>query len=378
MKNVPVNRPTLDGNEKKYLIDCIETGWISSSGSYINQFEEGMAKYVGKKYGVAVSNGTTALEAAVLALNLEKGSEVILPDFTIISCVQAIVKAGLVPVPVDCDIHTWNMDTSLVEKVITSKTKAIMAVHIYGLPTDMGPIFELAKKYNLKIIEDAAEAHGLEWNGRKCGGMSDVSIFSFFPNKHITTGEGGMVVTDDEKIYDRAKKVRNLFFDSERRYIHEEFGSNFRMTNMQAAIGLAQLEKIDATVIRKRVIGNKYYEAFKGYPNIILQENHTDYAHNIYWIFGIVMNDGKHDADYMMNKLKEYGIETRHFFYPIHKQPALIKEGCCSQDQIDDAKFPNSSFISKNGFYIPSGLGITDEEQDYVIEVVSKLLNEIM
>ena len=213
MKNVPVNRPLLDGNEKKYLLDCIETGWISSSGSYITQFEEKMAKYVGKKYGVAVSNGTTALETAVLALNLEKGSEIIMPDFTIISCVQAIVKAGLIPVPVDCDLNTWNMDTSLVEKLITSKTKAIMVVHIYGLPTDMGPIFEIAKKYNLKIIEDAAEAHGLQWNDLKCGGMSDVSIFSFFPNKHITCGEGGMVVTDDKIIYERSKKIRNLFFD---------------------------------------------------------------------------------------------------------------------------------------------------------------------
>lgn len=377
MKDVPVNRPLLNGNEKKYLMDCIDTGWISSSGSYINRFEKEMASYIGTEYGVAVSNGTTALETAMLALNLEKGSEVIMPDFTIISCVQAIVKAGLVPVPVDCDIHTWNMDVSLVEKEITPKTKAIMVVHIYGLPTDMGPIIELAKKYNLKIIEDSAEAHGLDWNGRLCGSMSDVSIFSFFPNKHITSGEGGMVLTSDKEIYERSKKVRNLFFDEERRYIHEEFGSNFRMTNMQAAIGVAQLEKIDNTLVKKREIGNKYYNAFKGFPNIILQTNKTSYADNVYWIFGIVMNDKKHNADYMMKILKEYGIETRHFFYPIHKQPALIKEGCCLASQLSDSKFPNSNFIAENGFYIPSGLGITDEEQDYVIEIVSKILAEI-
>ena len=373
---VPVNRPSLDGNEKKYLMDCIETGWISSSGAYIDKFEKGMANYVGKKYGVAVSNGTTALEAAVLALDLEKGSEVILPDFTIISCVQAIVKAGLIPVPVDCDIHTWNLNVDLVEQAITKKTKAIMVVHIYGLPTDMGKIFDLAKKYNLKIIEDAAEAHGQQWNDLMCGGMGDVSIFSFFPNKHITSGEGGMIVTNDEQIYERAKKVRNLFFDSERRYIHEEFGSNFRMTNMQAAVGLAQLEKIDKTLIRKRRIGNKYYNAFKDFDCILLQTNQTNYADNLYWIFGIVMKNSV-DADYMMKRLGENGIETRHFFYPIHKQPALLKYGCCSDSMLDDSKFPNSNFISKNGFYIPSGVGITDEEQKYVIEVVSKILKEI-
>lgn len=377
MNRIPVNRPLLDGNEKKYINDCIDTGWISSSGSYIDQFEKGMAKYVGKKYGVAVSNGTTALEAAVLALNLEPGSEVIMPDFTIISCVQAIVKAGLIPVPVDCSLETWNMNTDLIESAITSKTKAIMVVHIYGLPTDMTKVFELAKKHHLKIIEDAAEAHGLTWNNKMCGGMGDVSIFSFFPNKHITSGEGGMIMTDDEAIYNRAKQVRNLFFDPERRYIHEEFGSNFRMTNMQAAIGLAQLEKIDRTLIKKREIGNKYYNAFKEFKNIILQTNKTAYADNIYWVFGIVMNDGKHDADYMMKVLGEHGIETRHFFYPMHKQPALIKNGCCKKEIIDDKKFPNANFICKNGFYIPSGVGITDEEQDYVIETVRKILKEL-
>lgn len=377
MNKIPVNRPLLDGNERKYIDDCVDTGWISSSGGYIDAFEKGMAKYVGKKYAVAVSNGTTALEAAVLALNLPKGSEVIMPDFTIISCVQAIVKAGLIPVPVDCALDTWNMNTDLIEKEINERTKAIMVVHIYGLPTDMSKVFALAKKYNLKIIEDAAEAHGLTWNDKMCGGIGDVSIFSFFPNKHITSGEGGMIITNDEAIYERAKKVRNLFFDPERRYIHEEFGSNFRMTNMQAAIGLAQLEKIDRTLIKKREIGNKYYNAFKGFDNIILQLNKTEYADNIYWIFGIVMKDGSHDADYMMKALADKGIETRHFFYPMHKQPALLKEGCCSEKILDDKKFPNSNYISKNGFYIPSGVGITDEEQDYVIQVVSEILKEL-
>lgn len=236
---VPVNIPLFNGNEKKYLLECIETGWISSAGKYIEMFESEMARYTGQKYGVAVCNGTAALEDAVLALNLEKGSEVILPNFTIISCVQAIVKAGLIPVMIDCQLDTWNIDVSRIRESITSKTKAIMAVHIYGLPVDMDPIIELAREYNLYVIEDVAEAHGLLYKGRQCGSIGDVSAYSFFPNKHITTGEGGMVLTSSIDIYLRAVDVRNLFFDKQRRYIHKEFGSNYRMTNMQAAIGLA-------------------------------------------------------------------------------------------------------------------------------------------
>lgn len=372
--NVPVNTPVFNGNEKKYLMDCIDTGWISSAGAYIERFEKGMAKLVGQKYGVAVSNGTTALEDAVLALNLPKGSEVILPDFTIISCVQAIVKAGLVPVPVDCTADTWNLDVTKVEAKINDKTKAIMVVHIYGLPVDMNPIWALAKKHDLLIIEDAAEAHGLTYRGKQCGGLGDISIFSFFPNKHITSGEGGMVMTSSDAYYERAKAVRNLFFDPERRYIHSEFGSNFRMTNIQAAIGLAQLEQIDNTVIRKREIGGYYQEALQGIDSIQLPVPKTDYADNIYWVFGIVLRDPERKADEIMKKLGEKGIGTRHFFYPIHRQPALIKEGCCKAEYLDDRQFPNANYICEHGFYIPSGLGLTIEEQKYVVEELKNLL----
>ncbi len=372
--NVPVNTPVFNGNEKKYLMDCIDTGWISSAGMYIEKFEKGMAELVGQKYGVAVSNGTTALETAVLALNLSKGSEVILPDFTIISCVQAIVKAGLIPVLVDCTEDTWNLDVSKIEEKITEKTKAIMVVHIYGLPVDMDPVWALAKKYNLLVIEDAAEAHGLTYRGRQCGGLGDISIFSFFPNKHITSGEGGMVMTSNDAFYERAKQVRNLFFDSERRYIHSEFGNNFRMTNIQAAIGLAQLEQIDKTVVRKREIGGYYQEVLSDIDDIQLPVARTEYADNIYWVFGIVLRDPERKADELMNKLSERGIGTRHFFYPIHKQPALIKEGCCSLEQLADSQFSNSNYISEHGFYIPSGLGLTLDEQKYVVDELKKLL----
>lgn len=371
--NVPVNTPVFNGNEKKYLMDCIDTGWISSAGAYIEKFENGMASFVGQKYGVAVSNGTVALEDAMIALNLEKGSEVILPDFTIISCVQAIVKAGLVPVMVDCDRYTWNIDTSKIEEKITPKTKAIMVVHIYGLPVDMDPVIELAKKYNLLIIEDVAEAHGLTYKNRMCGSMSDICAFSFFPNKHIVCGEGGMVLTSNEAYYKRAKDSRNLFFDAERRYIHAEFGDNHRMTNMQAAIGLAQLEQIEKTVIRKREIGRMYQEGLSDIDLFQLPVPKTDYADNIYWVFGMVIKDPDMSADVVMKALGEKGIATRHFFYPMHRQPALVKEGCCVKEVLEDSQYCNSNYISEHGFYIPSGLGLTYEEQKYVIDTIRTL-----
>lgn len=371
--NVPVNIPVFNGNEKKYLMDCIDTGWISSAGKYIELFEKGMADFVGQKYGVAVSNGTTALEDAMLALNLEEGSEVILPDFTIISCVQSIVKAGLVPVMVDCDINTWNVDVTKIEEKITPKTKAIMVVHIYGLPVDMDPILALAEKYHLLIIEDVAEAHGLLYKGRQCGSMSDIATFSFFPNKHITCGEGGMVLTSNDKYYQRAKDVRNLFFDAERRYIHSEFGSNFRMTNMQAAVGLAQLEQIEKTVVKKREIGRIYQEGLDGIEAFQLPVAKTDYADNIYWVFGMVCRDENMTADEVMAKLGEAGIQTRHFFYPMHKQPALIKAGCCDPESLKDEDYANSNYISSHGFYIPSGLGMTYDQQKYVIQTIRSI-----
>ena len=374
---VAVNTPLFDGNEKKYLMDCIDTGWISSSGEYINRFEEEFANFLGVKYGVAVSNGTTALETAIQALNLEKGSEIIMPDFTIISCVQAVIKAGLVPVFVDCDRTTWNMDVGQIEKNITNKTKGIMAVHIYGLPVDMDPIIDLSRKYNLVIIEDVAEAQGLLYKNKQCGSLGDISAFSFFANKHITCGEGGMVTTSNDFYYSRSKKIRNLFFDEERRYIHEEFGDNFRMTNMQAAIGLAQLEKINRTVKRKREIGNKYLQELSKVDFFQLPCKQTDYSENIYWIFGLVIKNPTIVADDVMKKLKEHGIDTRHFFYPMHKQPAVLKSGVCKKENLRDDLFPNSNYISEHGFYIPSGLGITEEEQNYVIKTIKDLYGNI-
>jgi perosamine synthetase len=251
---IPVNEPLLNG---------IETGWISSDGSFIKKFEEKFSTQTHRKYGIAVANGTAALEIAVAALKLGKDDEVILPSFTIISCASAIVKSGATPVLVDSDADTWNMSVAQIESKISSRTRAIMVVHIYGLPVDMGPLLALAKKYNLKIIEDASQMHGQTYRGKPCGSFGDISTFSFYANKILTTGEGGMIVTDDEDLAHRCASLRNLCFQPDKRFYHEELGWNYRITNMQAALGLAQLERIEELVDKKRIIGSIYNDHLK-------------------------------------------------------------------------------------------------------------------
>lgn len=369
---VPVNEPLLDGNEKKYLMDCIETGWISSAGEYVSRLENEMAAYVGRKAGISVCNGTAALEDAVEALKLEKGSEVILPAFTIISCGNAIIKAGLKPVLVDADPDTWNMDVTKIEEKITDRTRAIMVVHLYGLPVDMDAVLDIAKRHNLYVIEDAAEAIGVKYRGKQCGSFGNVSAMSFFANKHVTTGEGGMVFADDDDIILRAKNVRNLFFDSERRYIHEEIGSNFRMTNIQAAIGVAQLEKLDEHLKIKRAIGQKYNELLADNKMFKLPVDHTDYSENMYWIYGLVIRDEiDADASEVMKKLGEMGIGTRHFFYPLHLQPAYNNMGLFNGES-----YPVAEKLAKKGFYIPAGMALTDEQIETVARCVNEIANE--
>lgn len=369
---IPVNTPLLDGNEKKYLNECIDTGWISSEGPFVTRFENEMAKYVGRKFAVAVTNGTAALEMAIAALDIKAGDEVILPSFTIISCAQAIVKAGAMPVLVDSDFDSFNMIVDDIEAKITSKTKAIMIVHMYGLPIDISPILELANKYGLKIIEDAAEMHGQTYENKKCGSFGDISIFSFYPNKHITTGEGGMVLTDDESIYDKCKSLRNLCFSSEsgKRFIHDELGWNLRMTNLQAALGVAQLERIDEFVQKKRWIGNLYQSLLNDIEAINLPIKQTDFAENIYWVFAITLKDScKKTVQEVMQQLGEKGIGTRPFFYPMHQQPVFMKMGL-----FENEHYSNASKLYERGFYIPSGLALTQEQ----IYEVSKIMHEVL
>lgn len=373
MKNIPVNEPLLNGNEKKYLCKCIDTGWISSEGPFVKDFEQKMSATVNRKYGIAVSNGTAALEVAVQALGIGEGDEVIMPAFTIISCAMAVTKLGAVPVLVDSDLHTWNMKVDEIEAKITSRTKAIMVVHIYGLPVEMDQVIELAKKYGLKVIEDAAEMHGQTYKGKPCGSFGNISTFSFYPNKHITTGEGGMVVTDDENLAQRCRMLRNLCFRQDVRYVHDELSDNYRFTNLQAAVGLAQLERLDEFVERKRLMGRYYTERLKDIDGLILPIEKTDYARNIYWVYGIVLDSQiSTDNRTIQRLLAEEGIGSRTFFWCMHEQPVYCKQGLFEAE-----KYPNAEYLARKGFYIPSGLALTEEQMERVVAGVCRVMDLI-
>mgnify|MGYP003953500707 FL=1 len=370
---IPVNEPLLDGNEKKYLNQCIDTGWISSEGPFVKLFEGKMASLVDRRHAVAVTNGSCALDVAISALDISKGDEVIMPTFTIISCAAAIVRAGAIPVLVDSDPLTWNMDVSKVEGMITSRTKAIMVVHIYGLPVDMDPILALVKKYDLKLIEDAAEAIGLTYKGKPCGSFGDISTFSFYPNKNITTGEGGMVLMNDPAIYERCLSLRNLCFQVGKRFVHEELGWNMRMTNIQAALGVAQIEKIGTTLKKKRSIGEHYQRLLGSLDGVKLPLSFTSYAKNNYWVFGIVIDDDiPCDANFVMGLLEKERIGTRPFFWSMHEQPVFKRYGL-----FKNALNPVSERISRRGFYIPSGLAISKNQIDRVSSVVTSVINSV-
>jgi perosamine synthetase len=369
---IPVNTPIFKGNELKYLTECIESGWISSEGPFINRFENEFAKYIGQDFGIAVSNGSAALDISIKALGIKAGDEVIMPTFTIISPAQSIISAGAIPVLVDSDPITWNMDVNQIEDKITSKTKAILVVHIYGLPVDMDPILELCRKYELLLIEDAAEMHGQTYKGKMCGSFGDISIFSFYPNKHITTGEGGMILCRDITVFEKSKKLRNLAFEPNgRRFIHNEIGWNYRMTNLQAAIGVAQLENIDYHIKRKRQIGELYSNRLKGISNLQLPEQSTSYAENIYWVYGLV-TDSEMSTEKIVNFLNDKRIGTRPFFWCMHEQPVFKEMGLFKEE-----KYPIAERIARNGFYLPSGLGLSDDEINFVSDILIDGVNNI-
>lgn len=367
---IPVNEPLLNGNEKKYLNECIETGWISSEGPFVNRFEEGFADRIGCRFGIAVCNGSAALDVAVATLDIGPGDEVIMPTFTIISCAAAVVRAGAIPVLVDADLLTWNMDIARLEDHVTPRTKAIMVVHIFGLPVDMDPVIELARRHGLKIIEDAAQAHGQTYRGRPCGSLGDISTFSFYPNKHVTTGEGGMLATDDPELAARCRSLRNLCFKPEQRFVHDELGWNYRMSNLQAAVGLAQLERLDEFLARKRRMGAHYQRLLADVPGLQLPSPSTDFAENDYWVFGVVLKDTiTFDARETMARLAARGIGTRPFFWPMHEQPVFRKRGLFSGQRL-----PRAERIARRGFYLPSGLALSGQQ----IEECAATLKEIL
>jgi len=377
---IPVNEPMFSGNEKKYLSDCIDTGWISSKGPFVRKFEEGFAEYTGVSHGIAVSSGTAALETALFAVGVEPGDEVIMPTFTIISCALACLRLGAVPVLVDIDPETWTMDISQIESKITDNSKVIMPVHIYGHPVHMDDIFRLKEKYGIKILEDAAEVHGAEYNSRykdnkwiKCGAMGDIAATSFYANKIISTGEGGMVLTSNEEYMERARSYRNLCFKPEKRFYHTELGYNFRMTNLQAAVGLAQLEQIDKFLHKKRSIGQHYRRRLADISGVRFQVE-KPWARSVYWMYSIELSpDIGINSETLQGLLRKRGIGTRPFFLGLHAQPVFLD----MEIGFDPEGFPNADNAFRYGCYLPSGLTLTKDKVDLVCDALAETLKEL-
>lgn len=376
---IPVNEPALTERDLELVSECVRTAWVSSAGKYIEAFEQGWAAYCGRKYGIAVSNGTTALQVACRCAGLGPGDEVILPTFTIISCALAIVETGATPVLVDSDPRTWCMDASHVAAKLTSRTKAIMPVHIYGHPVDMDSLLHLASKHGLAIIEDAAEAHGAEYLSgrggtspawRRCGSFGALSTFSFYANKLITTGEGGMVLTDDPGLAEKARGLRNLCFVPERRFLHRDLGYNYRMTNVQAAMGVAQLERFPSIVVRKREIAARYTEGLSDLAGIQLPVEEA-WARSVYWMYGLVLDESVgFDAVEASRRMRAEGVETRPFFLGMHAQPVFH-----ARELFNGAAYPVADRLAERGLYLPSGLALRDEDVDQVIGAARKVLS---
>ena len=370
VRTIPVCEPKIGPEELSQAIKCIKSGWISGSGGrYITEFEQRFSAYCDVMHGVAVSNGTAALHLALASLDLSENDEVIIPTFTNIATLLAVAHVGAKPVLADCDSQTLGMDSAAVEKKITKKTVAIIPVHIYGHPVDMDPLLSLAEDYKLTIIEDAAEAHGAKYKGHIVGGIGHIGCFSFYANKIITTGEGGMIVTDNRAIAERAKLLRNMAFSDTVKYRHEYLGFNYRMTNIQAAIGLAQLEKIGELVQAKRNIAHVYDSRLSSLKSITLPVE-MPWAMNVYWMYGMLL-DSSHGSsrDEFMKKLANRGVDTRAFFYPMHWQPALLRKGWYK-----DESYPVAENIAERGLYVPSGLTLTRDDIYYVCDAIKDCL----
>lgn len=365
---IPVNEPRIAKNALKYVSDCIKTGWISSSGNYLKEFEDQFAAKFGVKHAITTTNGTASLHLAIASLNIGKGDEVILPTHTMMASAASIVYTGATPVLVDVERDSWNMDVTQIERKITKKTKAIMPVHIYGLPVDMDPVMELAKKYKLAIVEDAAESTGAEYKGKLTGTFGEFGCFSFYANKIITTGEGGIVLTNNDELAVHARLLKDMAHSPKQRFLHEEIGFNYRMTNMQAALGLAQLEELDKYLETKIWMAGMYNKLLSNLEGITLPIEKT-WAKNVYWMYGILIEDSFGiSREQFMDELKLSRIDTRTFFVPMNKQPALLKMGLFRGE-----RYPISDEIGEKGLYIPSGLAITEEQINRVCEVIIKV-----
>ena len=363
-KFLPVYLPDLSGNEMKYVADCVQSTWISSLGEYIPRFENEFAKFCGTKYAVAVANGTVALHLALLLYDMGPGDEVLVPDMTFIATANAVQYTGATPVFVDSDPETWSMDPREVERKITPRTRAIIPVHLYGHPVDMDAIMDIASRYELKVIEDAAEAHGAECRGRRVGSIGHVGCFSFYGNKIITTGEGGMLTLNDESLMEKARHLKDHGMSKTIRYWHSSVAYNYRMTNIQAAIGLAQLERVDSILEQKLRLARMYEKYLQGCDAVVAQPQ-ADWAKNVYWMYSILVADhAKVTRDALMAKMRERGIDSRPFFYPMHVLPPYK----------ENASYPVSEKLSRQGINLPSYPALTEDDVRRICNAIRSLV----
>ena len=368
-KFIPVSIPVVSSEDIKSVNSVLKKGWISSDGPEVKIFESKFSKKINRKYSIAVSNGTAALEIAIKALGIKKNDEVIIPNFTIISNALAVIKQNAKPVLIDCDLKTWNINIDEIEKKISKRTKAIIVTHIYSFSNDMDKILKICKKYKIKLIEDAAEVLGLKYKNKMCGSFGDLSTFSFYANKQVTCGEGGMISTNNFDLYQKCKSLRNLSFGKKQRFNHDDIAWNYRITNIQAALGISQLKRLDKTVKKKIYIGNYYFKRLSKNKNIYMTPPKISYSKNIYWVVGILIKNKKVLAQKIIKDLNKYGIGARPFFWPMYNQNIFTK-----MKIFEKGKYPNSSYLGKYGFYIPSYIKLDNSQMNYIISIINRLL----
>lgn len=369
----PVNKPKITKEDIDLVSKSLSEGWISGEGPYVETFEKKFAEICNRKFGISVSNGSVAIELVFDALDLPPGSEVLVPSFAIISCLAPILRRGLLPIFVETDPHTWNICIDDALSKISPKTKAVLFVHTYGISVDVDPLLEVCRENKIYLIEDAAEAHGVFYKGRPCGSFGDVSVFSFYANKLVTTGEGGMILTNNEKIAEKIYYLKNLAFLKDERFKHFDLGWNFRLSSIQAALGISQVDRLGEIVQHRISIVNIYKKYLNRFDNLEFQIAETPYSKNVYWVVGIKLKDeleGKRNE--IVRRLADKGIQTRPFFYPLHKQPVLKKYGLVSQIELK-----NCEDLYKNGFYLPSGNGYLLQEIEEISRIVAIELESI-
>ena len=359
----PVNTFKISDDDINSVTRVLQLGLVSGDTSVVREFENKFALHLGIKHAIAVSSGSTALDLAFNISNISPGDEVILPSFTIASCLFPILRLGAIPIFVDCNIDTWQMNISEVLEKISFKTKVILVPHIYGLAVDMTELIQVCKVKNILLIEDCAEAQGLTFNGEYCGTYGDMAIFSFYANKLITTGEGGMLVVKDTELAERAKSVRNLSFTSGRRFIHHELGWNYRLSSIQAALGISQMNRMDQNLVNRKTVALRYRKNLLNLPGIKWQKIEANGSKNVFWVNGLVFEENLYgNAEKVSASLLEIGIETRPFFYPLHLQPIL------GSYHFQNYTLPNTEYIAKQGLYLPGGNQLNLESVDNICQ----------